>query len=429
MFSVKFDKKDCLLLVSFQGNFDTQQAEQLYKELENMRPKVRKGFRVVTDLSKLEVMDINCVPYIEKLMIMCNACGVSRITRIIPDSTKDIGFSIMSNFHYSKNVKIQTYSSANEARQHLILGSTAKLTDKFYAFLKIAKMNIVSVYFLGRFRLLVLVGGFVCLVILRFLLKAFGISLGYLYVTLISLSGFWFGVRGGVIAAAIASLIFFVEVSIFSSWPAHALVIKGIFLRFFVYFLGGVLLGYLSNIEKKLKENLERLSGYDSVTDCFNFKFIIAFLTKELRRSKRHQRNLTLVILDIDSFKELNDSYGHLAGNDILRAVAKTTKDMIRTEDVVGRYGGDEFIIIFPETSGRHAVGVLARIKAKLAQIKVVSPYINENTIFKIQFSAGLASFPYDIKDVETLVSYADNALYQAKKSGCNQIIISEQKT
>ncbi len=416
MFSVKFDKKNDILMVSFWGDFDAHQSQKLYKELENMLPNLRKGFRILTDLSGLDTMDINAAPYIEKIMKACNSRGVSRIIRIIPDSSKDIGFGIMSTFHYSKNVKIQIYKTFNEAKQHLIISGTTGWKDKLFAFLKITKIKVATVYSFRSFRFAVVCIGFICLVVARLLMKEFGISLGYIYVVLISLSGFWFGVSGGIVAASIASIIFFGESSLFTSWMAREAVVKGTVLRLSVYFLAGGIFGCFSSVEQSLRKKLEQLAGFDNITDCLNFKFIMFSLKKELRRSIRYQRNVTIVILDIDNFKQLNSCYGYLVGNDILKSVAQTIKNTTREEDTMGRYGGDAFVIIFPESSIEQTNCVLERVKSKLLQTKVASSYARESIHIKIKFSTGLSSFPDDSRDADVLVDCADNALIQAKK-------------
>ena len=110
----------------------------------------------------------------------------------------------------------------------------------------------------SKYRLVLLVSGFICLIIVRAVEKEFGISLGYLYVTLISLAGFWFGIWGGIIASIVAFSIFIVEVTILEQWGKQTFALQSLSLRALVYFLGGVTFGYFSHIEKNIKKKLER---------------------------------------------------------------------------------------------------------------------------------------------------------------------------
>jgi len=119
MFSLSTDNKGNKLIITVKDYFDLQQAEQFYAELAKNIPKLKKGFIVLTDLSFLERMDMNARMFIEKAMDLFNKHGVSRVIRIIPDQGKDIGFNIMSLFHYSAGVAIHTYKSYQEAESIL----------------------------------------------------------------------------------------------------------------------------------------------------------------------------------------------------------------------------------------------------------------------------------------------------------------------
>jgi hypothetical protein len=117
MFSLSTDKEGNELVITFKDYFDLQQAEQFYVQVQKIVPKLKKGFNVLTDLSPLERMDISARSFIEKAMDLFNKSGVSKVIRIIPDQRKDIGFNIMSLFHYSAGVPIHTYKSCQEAEE------------------------------------------------------------------------------------------------------------------------------------------------------------------------------------------------------------------------------------------------------------------------------------------------------------------------
>ena len=118
MCKLKLDKMRNILKVIFEGIIDKQQAEELHAEVLQIAPQLKQGFTLLSDLSFLKEMDVDVHKTIEKIMDICNQCGVSKVIRIIPNQVGDIGFSIMSIFHYSKDVKIYTYESLDQAQKH-----------------------------------------------------------------------------------------------------------------------------------------------------------------------------------------------------------------------------------------------------------------------------------------------------------------------
>lgn len=119
MFSVSVDKTGTKLTIALKAHFNFQDAEQLHAQVQEIIPKLKKGFTLLTDMTFLEHMDLNIKSSIEKTMDVLNKQGVAKIIRIIPDQKKDIGFSIMSLFHYSTEVPVHTYSSYQLAAEHL----------------------------------------------------------------------------------------------------------------------------------------------------------------------------------------------------------------------------------------------------------------------------------------------------------------------
>jgi len=117
MFRLSIDNKGNKLVITFKDYFDLQQAEQFYAEIQKIVPKLKKDFSVLTDLSSLERMDISARFFIEKAMDLLNKSGVSKVIRIIPDQRKDIGFNIMSLFHYSAEIDMHTCKSYQEAEK------------------------------------------------------------------------------------------------------------------------------------------------------------------------------------------------------------------------------------------------------------------------------------------------------------------------
>jgi diguanylate cyclase (GGDEF)-like protein/PAS domain S-box-containing protein len=169
---------------------------------------------------------------------------------------------------------------------------------------------------------------------------------------------------------------------------------------------------------KKLEEKLKTLASHDELTGCVNFRSTMEFLENEIARSKRYQKKFSIIMIDIDHFKRINDEYGHLAGNDALAAFANVVKNSVRSIDIVGRYGGEEFIIVLPESDPQHALVVLERIRNNLEQTKITSPYLEKEKELTLKFSAGIAAFPHNAKDLKELIWVADSALRQAKQEG-----------
>lgn len=177
----------------------------------------------------------------------------------------------------------------------------------------------------------------------------------------------------------------------------------------------------LLNIEditqrKKDEEVLNALAHYDELTGCVNYRSVMEIVAGEIERSKRYKKEFSVIMTDIDHFKRINDTYGHLVGNDVLIAFAHVVKKGIRNVDIVGRYGGDEFIMILPETDACQAAVVLARIRIYLTQGTITALQGEETREITVQFSAGIATFPSQGHDTKTLIEAADSALCRAKK-------------
>jgi anti-anti-sigma regulatory factor len=119
MVKVRYDRKRNTVIVEFEGNVDAEQAEQFFADLEKVRPKLAKEFKLLTDFSLVDTMEFNVKGEIEKAMDLFNAQGVTEVIRVIPDANMDIGFNLMSAAHYSKQIKVHTLRSRQEAEAHL----------------------------------------------------------------------------------------------------------------------------------------------------------------------------------------------------------------------------------------------------------------------------------------------------------------------
>jgi len=184
----------------------------------------------------------------------------------------------------------------------------------------------------------------------------------------------------------------------------------------------------LAAVNQALEERnieLRELSVTDSLTGLFNREHLHETLVNEFARSERHQHEFSILMLDIDHFKQFNDNFGHLAGDDVLRKVAAIFKSSVRSCDYVARYGGEEFLIILPETPMDEAVQAAERIRAAVEK-KSFAPKGKKAKKAKITISVGVSSYPHDGTGEEALIQTADDALYEAKKSGRNRVMPEE---
>lgn len=168
-----------------------------------------------------------------------------------------------------------------------------------------------------------------------------------------------------------------------------------------------------------LRTKLENESIHDPLTGLFNRRFMEAALERELHRAKRRSATLAVLMLDVDHFKLLNDSFGHDAGDAVLSEVAACLKQSVRTEDVICRYGGEEFVVILPETDENLAMERANRIRGAINSLNV---QFKGQAVRKISVSSGLAMYPYHADNSDDLIRLADAALYEAKHAGRNQV-------
>jgi len=173
-------------------------------------------------------------------------------------------------------------------------------------------------------------------------------------------------------------------------------------------------------LRKKNKE-LHELSITDSLTGLYNRKHLMETLDNEVARSKRHKHDFAVLVIDIDHFKEYNDTYGHLAGDEVLSRLASVFKKSVRSCDYVARYGGEEFILVLPEIGPEDGVKAAERIRKKV----VKENFAGDGEPREVTVSVGVASYPKDGDDPQTIIRHADAALYKSKESGRNQVVLA----
>jgi diguanylate cyclase (GGDEF)-like protein len=168
-------------------------------------------------------------------------------------------------------------------------------------------------------------------------------------------------------------------------------------------------------------ETLKKISLTDPLTELYNRRFFQERLQEEIQRAERHNQPLSLIMLDIDNFKKLNDTFGHLEGDEVLKNVAGDIRQALRGIDLVARYGGEEFAIILPMTSPTAARKVAERIRRKVGSRH--SPVTSQNPGWHLSISLGVATWGEEISSGRDLMDAADRALYQAKNNGKNQVV------
>jgi len=166
-----------------------------------------------------------------------------------------------------------------------------------------------------------------------------------------------------------------------------------------------------------LFKKVQELTIVDSLTQTFNRRYFMERFQEEISRCQRFKLKLSFVMADIDHFKEINDQYGHLVGDAILREVTGVLKENIREIDFMGRFGGEELSIVFTETDTEPARYACERIR-KAIESRIFHVYDED---LKVTLSLGLATFPSHAKEAETIIEKADEALYQAKEQGRNR--------
>ncbi|MEA3506854.1 MAG: diguanylate cyclase [Elusimicrobiota bacterium] len=163
-----------------------------------------------------------------------------------------------------------------------------------------------------------------------------------------------------------------------------------------------------------LYKKSQHMSVTDGLTGVYNHRYFQNQMALELSRAQRYDLNFSLILIDLDKFKDINDAYGHISGDRILKRISGQIEKRLRETDTVARYGGDEFVVLLPETGKKDAVSVADRIRESIDKA-------NEGQEIKINVSLGVASYPDDGVYAKDLVQKADGALYKAKDEGRNR--------
>ena len=173
------------------------------------------------------------------------------------------------------------------------------------------------------------------------------------------------------------------------------------------------------NIEASYHEEIYRLMTIDGLTDLHNKRYFDEMLEREVSRSSRYERTFSLVIFDLDHFKNVNDSFGHLAGDAVLRQLGILVKGRLRRDDVVARVGGEEFAILLPEVDSEGGRQTAEKLREAVDKFE----FMFEGSPLDVTISAGVAQWVDGVADAKDLVRIADEKLYEAKRSGRNRVV------
>jgi two-component system cell cycle response regulator len=186
--------------------------------------------------------------------------------------------------------------------------------------------------------------------------------------------------------------------------------------------VGGLILKFLSgdDVESQYHEEIYRMTIFDGLMQVYNRRYLYEALEREIIRARRHGRELSIVMFDIDHFKQVNDRFGHLAGDFVLKELARVVQSRIRRDEVFARYGGEEFSLVLPETNLDGAQALAETLRRKISE----HPFAFQSEAIPVTVSMGIAMLTEADRGSVELIQRADEKLYEAKRSGRNRVCL-----
>ena len=198
-----------------------------------------------------------------------------------------------------------------------------------------------------------------------------------------------------------------------------------LFLSLYIMLTITAAFGFMMMVAEKLRDELARLATLDPLTGIYNRRTMVDLAERELARATRAGTRVAALMLDLDHFKQVNDRYGHAAGDEVLRQFVATAQRCLRKQDLIGRYGGEEFFIVLPDTSREDALLVAQRLRTEVEHTRAAV----RDTSIAFTVSVGLAHSGHSGFDLDALLRDADAALYCAKERGRNQVVAESSAT
>ncbi|HEB12518.1 MAG TPA: GGDEF domain-containing protein [Actinobacteria bacterium] len=258
--------------------------------------------------------------------------------------------------------------------------------------------------------LIALILGFITVTVLLMTVFPDNHNVWHAYEVLAVLAALTFYLPGAIlgVVAAVAGGLFFTELD------------SGALINYvrLALIAGGV--GWYASRNLSQEEHLSRLLMLDRLTGLRNYSYFIDRLQEERRRADRFGSRISLIMIDIDHFKPFNDKFGHRLGNELLIQMAAVFKAQVRGVDIVCRYGGEEFVILLPNTGTEAAHEIAERIRTTIDE----NDLPGTETLEKCSISAGVATYPNDAEDDLQLIDRADEAVHEAKQIGRNKVVV-----
>jgi diguanylate cyclase (GGDEF)-like protein len=206
-----------------------------------------------------------------------------------------------------------------------------------------------------------------------------------------------------------------------SGTPLYAVLVNHLMSGILVCMVAYIALAHLA-VEDKLRDSLHDAAFRDFLTRLYNRRYVFRVLRDELKRYRRYADPFSVMLIDADHFKRINDRFGHRAGDIALKAIAKACNASVRDTDIVGRFGGEEFIILLPRTNAADAALVAERIRHAILENEIRW----QGQRLDVSLSLGVAEAGLHADGIDELIAAADQALYAAKKNGRNQTVIAD---